>query len=156
MLVEKILKFILKLLHIILKITMGNPNNNRTKNNYSFKIFNYEKIEPSSATNKQTPLPRSGHRIVCDTKNLYSFGGYNPSTAENGSTQEEDQYAVQSFPLFQELWKFNFASHKWTRFSSRETLPQELASNAVIRQGNYLMVYSCVSPIKAQKYFYSK
>lgn len=119
---------------------MGNKGvKNKNIKPYAFKIYAYEKIEANNKLSKRVPLPRSGHRIVCDTKNLYSFGGYNPSIL-NDEARNHDELSVHSFPLFQELWKFNFASKKWVRFNSRESLPQELASNAVIIHGNCLMV----------------
>lgn len=109
-------------------------------NYYLFKPFQVERICPN---NKSTlPQPRSGHRVVCDSKNLYSFGGYNPHIQnEDGS---DDEIWVESYPLFQELWKYNFASKTWTRYFNRRSLPKELASNAVIRKGNTLMVLACV------------
>lgn len=101
---------------------------------YTFKPFVYEKVEPKSMV---VPLPRSGHRVVADDCNLYSFGGYNPLL-------DESEENTNTYPLFQELWKFNFATKQWKKFCRQDTLPQELASNAVIRHGNLLMVYVCV------------
>ncbi|KAF5292018.1 hypothetical protein FQA39_LY14135 [Lamprigera yunnana] len=115
--------------------------NHKSKNIYVFKLYKYEKVKV--AKNGKIPLPRSGHRIVCDSTNLYSFGGYNPLIIHNDD-EGRDEDAVNTHPLFQELWKFNLATKKWKRFKGRQYLPQELASNAVIRAGNYLMVYSCV------------
>lgn len=135
------INFLYKLIINVLNLcTMGNKGvKNKNSKPYSFKIFIYEKVEANNKLNKRIPLPRSGHRIVCDTKNLYSFGGYNPSVL-NEEARNHDELSVHSFPLFQELWKFNLASKKWVRFNGRESLPQELASNAVIRHGDCLMV----------------
>ncbi|XP_018320085.1 kelch domain-containing protein 10 homolog isoform X2 [Agrilus planipennis] len=121
---------------------MGNRNsvtNNKTMDPYKFKIFQFEIVKPNRSNG--IPLPRSGHRIVSDSANLYSFGGYNPLILNEEGSRDEDDFAVNSYPLFQELWKFNFASKNWKRYNSRQTLPQELASNAVIREGNFLMVF---------------
>lgn len=107
---------------------------------YVFQPFHVEKVFPSKKS--ALPQPRSGHRVVCDSKNLYSFGGYNPHIQSENET--DDEIWVESYPLFQELWRYNFASKKWLRYYSRRSLPKELASNAVIRKGNTLMVYSCV------------
>lgn len=132
-----------KILHYLISliINLFKMNNKNTKKQYEFKLFCVEKVIPS---NKETclPQPRSGHRIVCDSKNLYSFGGYNPHI--HGENENNDEIWIESYPLFQELWRFNFASNKWHRYCNRKTLPKELASNAVIRNGNTLMVYSCV------------
>nr|XP_022917539.1 kelch domain-containing protein 10 homolog [Onthophagus taurus] len=146
---HRILEFIYNLLLLILipLIRMGsNDGKNRIKpiKNYTFKLFKYEKVQVNKKISRRIPLPRSGHRIVCDTKNLYSFGGYNPAVVRDNmeiEDRDDDELSIHSFPLFQELWKFNFATRRWTRFNCRESLPPELASNAVIRRGNYLMVY---------------
>ncbi|KAI4460735.1 kelch domain-containing protein 10 [Holotrichia oblita] len=140
---HKIINFLYKLMvNLVELFIMGNKGvKKKCVKPYTFKIYVDEKIDPNNKLSKRIPLPRSGHRIVCDTKNLYSFGGYNPSVL-NDEHRNHDELSVHAFPLFQELWKFNFASKKWVRFSSRESLPQELASNAVIRHGNILMVIS--------------
>jgi len=104
---------------------------------YVFKPFVFEKCFPREQTYsspRASPKPRSGHRIVCDENNLYSFGGYNPS----GSPNEDDAWPPK---LFRELWKYNFASKKWTNVPIQMSLPTELASNAVVLSGGLLMVY---------------
>lgn len=114
-------------------------NNRKHSTGYAFKPFLCEEVVPDrQLKGSRVPLPRSGHRVVADSCNLYSFGGYNPLVAadDNGNTD--------AYPLFQELWKFNFASRRWTKFCRQESLPQELASNAAVRNGNLLMVYACV------------
>lgn len=111
---------------------------------YSFKLLH---CEVTNSTNG-TPLPRSGHRIVCDSKSLYSFGGYNPALNTNAEIESRNLDTIYTYPLFQELWKYNFASKKWQKCCKQETLPKELASNAVIRLGNFLMVVSYVSLLK--------
>lgn len=111
---------------------------------YSFRPFVYEEVKPDKQRGR-VPLPRSGHRVVADNSSLYSFGGYNPLALD--ASDEEDGFSENTYPLFQELWKFNFASRKWTSFSRQDTLPQELASNAVVRHGNFLMVYACVRSV---------
>lgn len=120
---------------------MGNDLNKGPVEPYVFKPFVRKKVSPQALS--ALPQPRSGHRIVCDSKNLYSFGGYNPHIQSNEGSN--DQVWVDSYPLFQELWRFNFASKKWVLYSSQRSLPRELASNAVLRKGNTLMVYLCVS-----------
>ncbi|KAK5645440.1 hypothetical protein RI129_006740 [Pyrocoelia pectoralis] len=131
----KFFKYICYILHTLyITVQMGNC---KTVGVYNFKLYKYEKVN----SNSKKPLPRSGHRIVCDTKNLYSFGGYNPLITQNGDERDDDELNINSYPLFQELWRYNFATKQWKCYSGRRTLPQELASNAVIRTGNYLMVY---------------
>lgn len=134
-----------KFLHLVLSVLrrlfkMGNDFKTNNVKPYAFQPFSVEKVIPSKKFG--LPQPRSGHRVVCDSKNLYSFGGYNPHIQSEDET--DDEIWVESYPLFQELWRYNFASKKWHRYCSRRSLPKELASNAVIRKGNTLMVYSCV------------
>ncbi|XP_066253291.1 kelch domain-containing protein 10 homolog [Euwallacea similis] len=106
---------------------------------YSFKPFSYERVN-FHLGNDKIPHPRSGHRIGADSSNFYSFGGYNPLIRLEEYHYEDDSY-IDSYPLFQELWKFNFASKRWTKFANSPTLPKELVSNAVILHHNVLMVY---------------
>lgn len=101
---------------------------------YNFRPLKYEPIVPLKQHGHKFPIARSGHRIVCDSKCLYSFGGYNPSPR----LQNHD---IESRPLFREMWKYNFATRKWSKFDNSKTLPLELASNAVIRLNNFLLVF---------------
>lgn len=129
-------------------MSINNNRNNQRKRmtKYSFKPFVYEEVKPDKRQEcNRVPLPRSGHRVVADNCNLYSFGGYNPLLVGGyGESDSDLDRNTNTYPLFQELWKFNFAARKWSRFCRQDSLPQELASNAVIRHGNLLMVYACV------------
>lgn len=133
---QLLLRFLSK---VYWRFTMGNQ---KSSTQYAFKMFCVDKLECAC----KPPLPRSGHRIVCDSRNMYSFGGYNPLTMRHDDDIEYDQddFSENTFPLFQELWKYNYATRCWKRCRGRNTFPEELASNAVIREGNYLMVYACV------------
>lgn len=46
---------------------------------YKFKPFEF-KVLKKNHNPHQRPLPRSGHRVVCNNTYLYSYGGYNPQT----------------------------------------------------------------------------
>ncbi|ESO88776.1 hypothetical protein LOTGIDRAFT_125466, partial [Lottia gigantea] len=72
------------------------------------------------------PDERSGHRIVVTDANLYSIGGYNPNFWDEHN--DETTY----YPLFRELWKFNFATRLWTQLETQSTMPYELASHTVV------------------------
>lgn len=112
-------------------------NNKRVRfslRNYIFKPFHYEKVVPNPWS--RVPCSRSGHRIGADSSNLYSFGGYNPWMRIELDEDDDDYY-----PLFQELWKFNFASKTWIKFPNSYSLPTELASSALVLHGNVLMVF---------------
>ncbi|KAG8300997.1 Kelch domain-containing protein 10 [Homalodisca vitripennis] len=88
-----------------------------------------------------SPKPRSGHRIVCDDKNMYSFGGYNPSlTISDEADLANDTVWADSKPLFKELWKYNISTGSWKKLDV-EDIPDILASNAVLLSGRVLMVY---------------
>ncbi|KAJ8680261.1 hypothetical protein QAD02_016048 [Eretmocerus hayati] len=84
------------------------------------------------------PMPRSGHRVVCNETFLYSYGGYHPSvTADDPEMQTDPNWGT----LFKAIWRFNFASKIWKRLPSQKTMPNELASNAVVLRGNSLIVH---------------
>lgn len=68
------------------------------------------------------PPARSGHRCVADSSNLYVFGGYNPDYDESGGPENED------YPLFRELWRYNFATDTWHQMGTEGYMPRELAS----------------------------
>ncbi|KAL5015388.1 hypothetical protein ScPMuIL_009658 [Solemya velum] len=96
----------------------------------------FEEVNPSNYEEVCEQLhPRSGHRIVVDDSNLYSLGGYNPDFWE--VEDAEDTY----YPLFKELWKFNFATMKWRKLQTSNNMPKELASHAVCRSDRYLMCF---------------
>ncbi|CAC5418284.1 Kelch domain-containing protein 10 [Mytilus coruscus] len=79
--------------------------------------------------------PRSGHRAVVDDSNMYVLGGYNPRFRHVENSP--DTY----YPLFKELWKFNFTTQKWTSLITDGTMPTELASHAALRCGRNLLYF---------------
>ncbi|XP_050451629.1 kelch domain-containing protein 10 homolog isoform X2 [Cataglyphis hispanica] len=105
---------------------------------YKFKPFVFME---HAANGPERPKARSGHRIACDYRNLYSYGGFNPCISDTDPDMLDDQTWVASKPLFKELWRFNLVSERWKRLPGQENMPNELASNAVILRGNALMVY---------------
>ncbi|XP_063932164.1 kelch domain-containing protein 10 homolog [Zophobas morio] len=130
----QLLKNLLALFSTMTNSSSGDYNSNSISA-YAFKPFQYEEIKPNSKS--KVPYPRSGHRIGADAASLYSFGGYNPLIDDS----DNDEVWVHSYPLFQELWRFNFAKREWTRYPNSHSLPLELASNALILHKNVLMVY---------------
>lgn len=125
---------------IFLKMYQSNiaQNELNTSKAYALKPFQYQKITPT--TDSKVPYPRSGHRIGADSSNLYLFGGYNPWVRNDELYQISDEEGDLTSPLFQELWKFNFASKEWIKYPNSHTLPNELASSALVLHGNILMV----------------
>lgn len=103
---------------------------------YKFKPFRTRRINYRF---EKAPKPRSGHRIVCDDVNVYSYGGYNPQISDDPDLVDDLDWNL-SRPLFKELWKFNFATCKWNKLPC-ENVPDVLASNAVILSGKILMVF---------------
>ncbi|XP_041349835.1 kelch domain-containing protein 10-like [Gigantopelta aegis] len=107
------------------------------------KIFEFAKIEPDASfctdsgddNTERVPVERSGHRIVVDDANLYSLGGYNPQFWNVRNT--EDTY----YPLFKEVWKFNFSTHKWTKIKTQGSMPLELASHAAVRDRKNMLTF---------------
>lgn len=120
---------------------MSNLRHN--KPTYTFKPFVFVKCDANISGGRcRVPKARSGHRIVCDDKNLYSFGGYNPFTNINHDPElRNDPVWLENRPLFKELWKYNFASKKWKRLLCNGTIPNELASSAMILKGRTMMIY---------------
>lgn len=59
---------------------------------------------------------------MADSSNLYVFGGYNPDYDESGGPENED------YPLFRELWRYNFATDTWHQMGTEGYMPRELAS----------------------------
>ena len=105
---------------------------------YTFKPF---VIIKHKAKSNDKPKPRSGHRIVCDEYNVYSYGGFNPSITDDDPDMQNDLIWIESKPLFKELWKFSLTTHQWKLLPCQDRMPNELASNAVILKGSTLMVY---------------
>lgn len=105
---------------------------------YAFKPFVFTKHEPRSS---ERPKARSGHRIACDHSNLYSHGGFNPCISDYDPEMQNDETWMESKPLFKELWKFNLVTQEWRRLPCQDSMPNELASNAVILKGDTLMIY---------------
>lgn len=85
------------------------------------------------------PKARSGHRIVSDESNVYSYGGFNPSI--NDPDMSNDKVWNENKPLFKELWRFNISTHTWRKCEGTEEMPKQLISNAIVMQGSTLFVY---------------
>uniref|UniRef100_A0A8D0C549 Kelch domain-containing protein 10 n=1 Tax=Salvator merianae TaxID=96440 RepID=A0A8D0C549_SALMN len=88
-----------------------------------------------SVPGHRVPPARSGHRCVADNANLYVFGGYNPDYDESGGPENED------YPLFRELWRYNFATGVWHQMGTEGYMPRELASMSLVLHGNNLLVF---------------
>ncbi|ODN03958.1 Kelch domain-containing protein 10 [Orchesella cincta] len=116
---------------------------------FSFKPLVFQELRseplntsPFARSPTRVPEPRSGHRVVCDDSNLYSFGGY---------SQQDDEYLSQPSPinrqditrtkLFKELWCYNFAKQQWKLLPTTGEVPNEAASHAAILYGNYFVVF---------------
>ena len=75
----------------------------------------YPKFNPYDRTR---PKGRSGHCMVADESDIYVFGGYSPKDERNGMSQSN---------VLPELWKYNFASERWT-FVDADNVPSTCAS----------------------------
>ncbi|KAM7056839.1 kelch domain-containing protein 10 [Acridotheres tristis] len=92
-------------------------------------------LPPPPPAGHRCPPARSGHRCVADSANLYVFGGYNPDYDESGGPENED------YPLFRELWRYNFATDTWHQMGTEGYMPRELASMSLVLHGNNLLVF---------------
>ncbi|KAL8585937.1 hypothetical protein ACOMHN_061098 [Nucella lapillus] len=97
----------------------------------------FELIYPRAGTKivvEDEPAGRSGHSMVSDESNLYVFGGYNPLGRIN-----------QGQPtVLDELWKFNFATEKWTKIET-EGCMNTCASSSLIKHGSKLYIFGGTS-----------
>lgn len=113
----------------------GSANNIDANGQYSFQPHRLEHIDygwhsdDRSSTN--CPLPRSGHRIVCNETDLFSFGGFNPATR------------TTTHMLFKEFWRFNLLTRKWTLLLGPRTkdMPDELVSHSMCMHGDQVIIY---------------
>lgn len=107
-------------------------------NIYQFKPYRLEQLMPVNM-DPDLPKGRSGHRIVSDNSSVYSFGGYNPYVENHEAGFNGDGGDTK---LFKELWRFNLAINEWEKLSYYdESLPKELASNAVVMKGHTMIVH---------------
>jgi len=87
---------------------------------YSTRRFEciHRKINPHGKTK---PKGRSGHCMCSDESDIYVFGGYSPVDERNGVRQSR---------VLPELWRFNFASQKWSIVEADNT-PDTCASSSI-------------------------
>lgn len=96
---------------------------------YELKKLKKKSIEQSAAS---LPDPRSGHRIACNESDIFCFGGYSPGSEDTADAGN----------LFQELWKYNIFSKRWTLVIApgADDMPKEVASCTATIHGNILVV----------------
>lgn len=83
------------------------------------RLSKFRHIHPKfKPYDKKRPKGRSGHCMVADESDIYVFGGYSPKDERNGMAQSN---------VLPELWKFNFASEKWTKIAANN-IPSTCAS----------------------------
>jgi hypothetical protein len=69
--------------------------------------------------------------MCSDESDIYVFGGYSPMDERNGVRQSR---------VLPELWKFNFASQKWTNVKS-ENIPTTCASASIAVHNKQVFVF---------------
>lgn len=109
-------------------------------NLHPYRPFELRKLHYRRAHEGDFPKQRSGHRLVCIGNNLYLFGGFNPNNTVGDVLN----------CLFRELWKFDLITHQWTLLlrgdgENSNPMPVELASHAMIRHGDRLIIYGGTS-----------
>ncbi|XP_052815144.1 kelch domain-containing protein 10-like [Mya arenaria] len=77
------------------------------------------------------PKGRSGHCMCADDSDIYVFGGYSPMDDRNGVRQSR---------VLPELWRFNFASQKWSKVASDNT-PCTCASASILVHNKKVFVF---------------
>lgn len=118
---------------------MSTDNELSTKKElYEFRPFELKSIDVIKG--KRKPVPRSGHRVVCDESYIYSFGGYNPEIQHRRIT-ENNAETIENYCLFKEMWKFHIDKREWRcLLSFRPEMPSQVASNAMLILGNTIFV----------------
>jgi len=109
----------------------ASSNRPQWNTSYRFRPGVLSSVIPES---QLLPLPRSGHKIVCNEFYFLSYGGYNPDGDQGEIGQRDAQ------PFFHEVWRFDFASKRWSLLDVRG-IPQVLVSNSAILCGKMFMVY---------------
>ncbi|CAL8108227.1 unnamed protein product [Orchesella dallaii] len=112
-------------------------------NTFYFKPLVFQELKNQQvcpSTTAQVPEPRSGHRIVCDDANLYSFGGYLEVNTDVRLPTDILQ-GRHTQRLFKELWCYNFAEGQWKYLPTAGKAPKEVASHSAILYGNFLIVF---------------
>ncbi|XP_050412713.1 kelch domain-containing protein 10 [Patella vulgata] len=98
-------------------------------------ICKFGEVLPKNIKTHEIPEERSGHRLVVDEANLYALGGYNPEFWEIQNDEDSN------YPLFHELWKFNFATRKWKRLKTQGRMPFELASHTIVKDRSNILLF---------------
>ncbi|KAH3807971.1 kelch domain-containing protein 10-like [Dreissena polymorpha] len=80
---------------------------------------------------KKRPKGRSGHCMCADESDIYIFGGYSPMDDRNGVRQSR---------VLPELWRFNFASQKWSQVDADNT-PITCASSSIAVRNKQVFVF---------------
>ncbi|CAF3387245.1 unnamed protein product [Rotaria socialis] len=111
-------------------------NTNRSKQPFrlstkyisSINLMRFAEVSPLENNNK--PLPRSGHRAVATESDFWIWGGYFPS------------FNHQQQPMFNELWRFNYARREWTLETVEGDGPNlTLASHSMCLYRNLAFVF---------------
>ncbi|XP_063238402.1 kelch domain-containing protein 10 [Bacillus rossius redtenbacheri] len=107
---------------------------------FRFCPLSFAEVRPRGR--QARPMPRSGHRLVCDGSDLYLFGGFCPRLSpQHASQMDADPVWAESRPLFKELWRFNMAAREWRRLPCEASLPRELASSAACMRGGVVFLF---------------
>ena len=111
-------------------VSEDSESDSDSKSIYRFRLFHFQEI--GCCTGEGRPKPRSGHRIVQYKGRIYSFGGYNPAIELNDPDLLDDEYWIESKPLFKELWELNLTTGRWTKCVMKGDIPEQLASHTAV------------------------
>lgn len=112
----------------------------QSSSTYKVKVFCFSKQYDTSR--KTGPIPRSGHRIVCNDRSMFAIGGYNPNVPLRNLDNSERRQSVHT--VFQEIWRFDFDTKTWMKLESRN-MTGELASCGTAISGNLLFLHGGTS-----------
>lgn len=110
---------------------------------YAFKPYVFINHEPIGT---ERPQARSGHKILSNDKNLYSYGGFNPHASVDHLKYFDPKELLSisdadnpERSTFKEIWKYNFVSRTWKKFQM--TIPEETASSVIILKEDTIIVF---------------
>ncbi|KAL1449242.1 hypothetical protein WDU94_000456, partial [Cyamophila willieti] len=123
------------------------PNEVKSNNTYEdvyrfqpFKLSLEYKTDIKKAVKypNNFPMPRSGHRIVCNSGYIISYGGYNPRSVGTNNR-------IQSNELYKEIWKFDCVHKKWRLLDVANTPPYAASNCCTLIGDNILTIFGGTS-----------
>lgn len=95
-------------------------------------------VKKALKTPNEFPMPRSGHRIVCNSQYVISYGGYNPRSVGFTPRNQVDE-------LYKEIWKFDMVHKTWRLLDVANTPPYAASNCCTLIGSNILTIFGGTS-----------